>query len=53
MSVEDNLEVMRRIDQAWNEWDWATFERLHAPDVFAVFTVPGGVTGRTAHREEA
>lgn len=32
MSVEDNLEVMRRIDTAWNERDWQTFDRLHAEE---------------------
>jgi len=53
MSVEDNLEVMRRIDQAWNERDWKTFDRLHAEDVAVVFTHPEGVTGRDPHREEA
>lgn len=53
MSVEENLEVMRRIDQSWNERDWDTFERLHAEDVFVVFTVPEGITGNVPHREEA
>ena len=53
MSVEDNLEVMRRIDLAWNERDWETFDNLHAEDVAVVFTHPEGVTGRDPHREEA
>jgi SnoaL-like polyketide cyclase len=52
VSVEDSLEVMRRINHSWNERDWETFERLHAEDVFVVSTVPEGITGNTSQREE-
>jgi ketosteroid isomerase-like protein len=52
-SVDENLEVIRRIDQAWNARDWTTFGQLHAKDVFVRFTVPEGVVGRVAHIEEA
>jgi len=41
--IEDNLEVMRRIEQAWNERDWEIFERLQAEDVFVVFAVAVGI----------
>jgi predicted ester cyclase len=52
-SVDENLEVIRRIGQAWNARDWTTFGQLHAEDVFVRFTVPEGITGRVAHIEEA
>lgn len=52
-SVDQNLEVVRRIDQAWNERDWTTFGRLHAVDVFVRFANPKGLTGRAAHVGEA
>ncbi|TAK00516.1 MAG: ester cyclase [Candidatus Manganitrophaceae bacterium] len=51
--VDENLEVVRRADRAWNGRDWVSFEALHAQDVFVRFTVPGGATGRVALIEEA
>ncbi|NKE71648.1 hypothetical protein [Candidatus Manganitrophus noduliformans] len=28
-NVDENLEVIRRADRAWNARDWSTFEPLH------------------------
>jgi ketosteroid isomerase-like protein len=49
--VEANLDVMRRVDTAWNERDFETLEQLHAPDGVFFFTIPGGAD-RTAHVQE-
>lgn len=51
-SVDENLEVIRRADRAWNARDWSTFEPLHGEDIFVRFTHPAGVTGRVALIEE-
>lgn len=52
-SVAENLQVMKHVDQTWNERDWAAFERLHAENVFVRFTLPEGTMGRAAHLSEA
>ncbi|MBI3805198.1 MAG: ester cyclase [Nitrospirae bacterium] len=52
-SVDENLEIVRQIDRAWNERDWSSFGRLHAEDVFVRFSNPKGITGRVAHLAEA
>lgn len=52
-SVDQNLEVIRQIDQAWNARDWTLFERHHAADVFVRFSDPKGLTGRVALVTEA
>lgn len=40
--VEANLDIMHRVDTAWNERDFETLEQLHAPDGVFFFTIPGG-----------
>jgi hypothetical protein len=40
--VEANLDIMHRVDTAWNERDFATLEQLHAPNGMFFFTIPGG-----------
>jgi predicted ester cyclase len=49
--VEANLDVMRRVDTAWNARDFEALKQLHAPDGVFFFTVPGGAD-RTAHIQE-
>jgi predicted ester cyclase len=49
--VEANLDVMHRVDTAWNERDFETLEQLHAPDGVFFFTIPGGAD-RAAHVQE-
>jgi ketosteroid isomerase-like protein len=54
MSVENNLELMQTLDDAWNNQDWETFEKRHAADT-AVFW-PGQrdpTRGRDDHRAES
>jgi hypothetical protein len=33
MSVEENLNLMKTLDDAWNSQDWETFEKRHASQV--------------------
>ena len=54
MSVEDNLKLMKNLDDAWNTQDWDTFNKRHAEHV-AVFWPgnPEPTRGRRSHLEEA
>ncbi|SFM29002.1 ester cyclase [Methanolobus profundi] len=54
MTVEENLELMITLDDAWNAQDWETFNKRHSEDT-AVYW-PGQTEptrGRKAHNEEA
>ena len=33
MSVKENMNLMKTLDDAWNSQDWDTFIELHADDV--------------------
>jgi hypothetical protein len=33
MSVEENMKLMKTLDDAWNSQDWETFGERHADDV--------------------
>jgi hypothetical protein len=33
MSVEENMKLMKTLDDAWNLQDWETFSERHADDV--------------------
>jgi hypothetical protein len=33
MNVEENLRLMKTLDDAWNSQDWETFKKRHASDV--------------------
>jgi hypothetical protein len=33
MSVEENLRLMKTLDDAWNSQDWIIFEKRHADNV--------------------
>jgi len=33
MSVEENMRLMKTLDDAWNAQDWDTFNRCHTEDV--------------------
>ena len=54
MRVENNLELMQTLDDAWNNQDWETFEKRHAADT-AVFWPgqPDPTRGRDEHRAES
>jgi hypothetical protein len=32
MNIQDNVELMRTVDDSWNAQDWGTFEKRHAKD---------------------
>jgi ketosteroid isomerase-like protein len=54
MTVEENLQLMVTLDDAWNSQDWDTFNKRHAEDV-AIFW-PGQqepTRGRHDHEAEA
>ncbi len=52
MSVEDNLELMRTLDDAWNTQDWKTFKKRHSEHV-AVFWPGQPEPTREKHNHEA
>ena len=54
MSTEDNLQLMKSLDDAWNAQDWDTFNRRHAEETDV--TWPGQTFpthGRSNHRRES
>ena len=32
-TVEENMQLMQTLDDAWNSQDWVTFEKRHATHV--------------------
>jgi hypothetical protein len=54
MSVEENMRLMKTLDDAWNSQDWATFEKRHANHVEVFWPgQPEPTKGRPSHKEEA
>jgi hypothetical protein len=54
MNSEENMQLMKTLDDAWNNQDWYTFEERHADNV-AVYW-PGQLEptkGLHNHREES
>ena len=54
MSVQENLQFMKTLDDAWNAQDWETFDQRHAENT-AVYSQgqPEPTRGRHNHRAEA
>jgi steroid delta-isomerase-like uncharacterized protein len=52
-SPEENMRLMKTVDDAWNSRDWDTFNKLHADDV--VVRLPGQPPTNTidAHKQGA
>ena len=53
MSVKENMELMKTLDDAWNSQDWETFNKRHAQNV-AVYWPDGKMiqpTNKTAKLE--
>ena len=44
MSAEENMKLMKTLDDAWNSQDWETFAKRHTDDV--VVRWPGSTTNR-------
>jgi predicted ester cyclase len=54
MSIEENMRLMKTLDDAWNSQDWDTFQERHADNV-AVFWPgqPEPTRGVQNHRQES
>jgi hypothetical protein len=54
MGVEENMQLMQTLDNAWNAQDWDTFLKRHS-DNTAVYWPgqPKPTRGRSAHKDEA
>lgn len=54
MSVEENLRLMKTLDDAWNSQDWETFKKRHASSVAVYWPgQPEPTRGRDSHHREA
>ncbi len=54
MSVEENLELMRTLDDAWNSQDWEVFKKRHAEDTAVYWPgQPQPTRGRHNHHAES
>ena len=54
MTVEENLQLMITLDDAWNSQDWDAFKKRHSEDTVVYWPgKPEPTRGRKAHREEA
>ena len=53
MVQQDNLQLMKTLDDAWNSQDWETFKKRHAENA-AIFWPgqPDPTKGRKAHYDE-
>jgi ketosteroid isomerase-like protein len=53
-SVEENLRLMKTLDDAWNAQDWDTFDSRHAENVVVYWPgQPEPTRGGPAHRAES
>jgi hypothetical protein len=54
MNPQNNLELMRTLDDAWNGQDWETFEKRHAKETAVFWPGQGDPTrGRDNHKASA
>lgn len=54
MSADENLRLMRTLDDAWNAQDWDTFKKRHDEDVTVYWPgQPEPTRGRNAHHHES
>jgi predicted ester cyclase len=54
VNVEENLELMKTLDDAWNSQDWDTFNKRHAENVAVYWPgQPEPTKGRKDHQKEA
>ena len=53
MGVEENMQLMKTLDDAWNSHDWDTFSKCHTDDVIVRWPGQSEPTrGLHAHRNE-
>ena len=54
MSVEENLELMKTLDDAWNSQDWDVFRKRHSQDTAVYWPgQPDPTRGRDNHHAES
>jgi ketosteroid isomerase-like protein len=54
MAGENNLELMKTLDDAWNAQDWEVFRKRHAADTAVYWPgQPDPTRGRDAHQAES
>ena len=54
MSVEENLKLMKTLDDSWNGQDWDTFRKRHVKDVIVTWPAqPKPTKGIEDHTQEA
>ncbi len=54
VSVEENLQMMKTLDDAWNSLDWEIFKKRHAENVAVYWPgQPEPTRGSEAHQKEA
>lgn len=54
MSIEENMQLMKTLDDAWNTQDWDTFNKRHTEDVAVYWPgKPEPTRGRPSHKNEA
>jgi predicted ester cyclase len=52
MSNEENMRLMKALDDAWNSQDWVAFSKRHADDVIVRWPAQPPTRGIKAHRKE-
>ena len=52
MSIEENMKLMKTLDDAWNSQDWDTFSKRHADDVIVRWPGQPPTIGIEAHKIE-
>ena len=52
MSAEENMKLMKTLDDAWNSQDWETFAKRHTDDVIVRWPAQPPTEGIDAHRKE-
>jgi len=50
MSSEENLKLMKTLDDAWNTQDWETFSQRHTDDVIVRWPGQPPTEGIDAHK---
>jgi len=54
MATEENMRLMKMLDEAWNAQEWDTFNKLHTNDVTVYWPGQSGPTrGVHIHQKEA
>ena len=52
MSNEENMRLMKTLDDAWNSQDWETFSNSHADNVIVRWAGQPPTNGIEAHKKE-